>query len=233
MRNVFLVMFAVFLSSCGSEEVTLQSLSGKDGINGLNGADGQDGQDGANGINGTNGTNGKDGKDGQDGEPARKPGLNCNVHNLASWSSSTSLPEVLASNAPVGSFVLPRLNIPDSPSANGFPGMPANLQAIVGLEGYALDCYGHIYISTSGLHSFTLLSDDGSQLSIEDAIIVANQGLHAPQSVTVNKVYLNRGWNRINVVYYQGPHTQVALELRMTGPNSASAVVPANLFTHY
>lgn len=162
--------------------------------------------------------------------PARKPGLSCNLHNL-SYNSSTVLPAALASNPPVGNFTLPNFNIPDSPSSAGFPGMPADLQALVGLDGYALDCSGYLYVPTSGIHTFSLLSDDGARLVIEDNILIQNQGIHAPTTVTATNVNLNRGWNRINVVYFQGPHTQIALELKWTGPNTASQVIPAGLFT--
>lgn len=211
-----------------------------DGVNGANGTSCvvNEAKGGANVTCGdstvyiANGTDGTNGLNGLNGESAVKPGLLCNVHNLNSWDKKTSLPEVLANNAPVGSFVLNNLSVPDSPSSGGFPGMPAALQTLVGLEGYALDCNGYLNIKTSGLHTLDLLSDDGVKLSIEDDfMMMEDQGLHAPRTVSITK-NLYRGQNKINVLYFQGPHTQIALELKMTGPNTPKSVVPTTEFTH-
>ena len=197
-----------------------------------NGAQGPQGVPGIPGATGPAGQPGRDGLNGQDGEDAVQPGLSCNVHDLKSWNGSTSLPQALAANPPVGNFTLANLSVPDSQSSAGFPGMPSWLQNKVGLEGYALDCSGYLNVETTGSHSLSLLSDDGSYLSIEDGYCdLQNQGLHAPSTVS-KTCNLNRGQNKINVVYYQGPHTQIALELRWTGPNTSSQVVPASRFTH-
>lgn len=220
--------------------------------------DGQKGQTGATGQSGTNGTSctavqasgganvtcggstvfiangqpGRDGLNGLDGEDAIRPGLSCNLHDLKNWDKKTSLPEALANNPVVGNFVLANLSVGDSPSSAGFPGMPKALQDKVGLEGYALDCNGYLNIKTSGEHTLKLLSDDGSRLSIEDDyLVIENQGLQAPTSKSKTD-NLNRGQNKINVVYFQGPHTQIALELKISGPNTTEAVIPASEFTH-
>lgn len=178
-----------------------------------------------------NGDPGRDGLNGQDGEDAFQPGLNCQLHDLKNWNNNTSLPEVLKNNTPVGNFVLANLSVPDSQSSQGFPGMPSNLQSIVGLEGYALDCYAYLNVTTSGEHTFKLLSDDGSALFINGQLVIDNQGLHAPKTVTA-KTILHRGPNKINVVYYQGPHTQIALELKMSGTNTSEQVIPSTLYRH-
>jgi PA14 domain len=216
--KTLLAIFAAMLlaTACGKQTktVTVKGIDGKDGANGQDGSDGQDGQDGADGAN------------------ARKPGLSCNLHDLKSWDGKSSLPEILKNNPVIGNFVLPNLSVPDSQAVNGFPGMPKELQDIVGIDGYALDCYGYLNIETSGSHTIKLLSDDGSRLSIEDSFFfIDNQGLHAPQTVSKTG-HLNRGENKINVVYYQGPVTQIALELKMSGPNLVESVIPASAFTH-
>jgi len=190
------------------------------GATGPAGSVGPQGQAGRDGLNGTN------------GEDAVQPGLSCNLHDLRSWDSNTSLPAALAANPPVGNFILANLSVPDSQASAGFPGMPSNLQNLVGKEGYALDCSGYINVATSGQHTLKLLSDDGSYMSIEDGYLtIQNQGLHAPATVSATG-NLNRGPNKINVVYYQGPYTQIALQLKWIGPNTAEQVVPASAFTH-
>jgi len=198
------------------------------GLNGTNGIDGVNGQNGLPGVAGPMGPAGPAGAAGSDG---RKPGLICNVHDLKDWNGDTTLPTILAKNPAVGSFVLANLSVGDTPSANGFPGMPKGLQDKVGLEGYALDCFGYLNIDTSGIHQFRLFSDDGSRLVIEDVVVIQNQGLHSPTTVTA-KVDLHKGLNRINVTYFQGPNHQIALELRASGPNTSEAVIPSTSFSY-
>ncbi len=187
-----------------------------------NGQDGQDGQDGQNGL---------DGKNGMD---AFTPGLSCNVHNLSNWDRVRDIETVLAESAPVGNFNLPNLNVGNStaglPSANGFPGMPASLQNQVGLTGYALDCSGYLNIETSGMYEFTMLSDDGVRLMIDNETIIDNPGIHAPTYDVSKFIELQRGQRSFNVIYYQGPATQIALQLRYRGPHTPLQVVPASRF---
>jgi hypothetical protein len=173
-----------------------------------------------------------DGEDGQKGKDAIQPGLLCNVHNVGSWSGNTDLPGLLKASPVVGSFVLANLSVGDSLAVNGFPGMPADLRTAVGVEGYALDCSGYLNIKTSGEYTLKLLSDDGVRLNIEDDyLLVQDQGLHAPRTVSGTKL-LNKGPNKFNVVYFQGPVTQIALQLKMSGPNMTETVVPVSDFTH-
>jgi hypothetical protein len=184
------------------------------------------------GTNGTNGKDGLDGKNGVDGEDALKPGLSCNVHDLRNWDKIKDIKTVLDNNAPLGEFVLPNLNVGDSPSSAGFPSMPASIQNLVGTTGYALDCYGYLNVQTTGMHTFKMLSDDGVRLVIEEETLIDNPGLHAPTLDVSKSVELHRGPNKINVVYYQGPHTQIALRLSMSGPNFVEQVIPSTLFRH-
>lgn len=217
-------------------------------------ADGVNGSPGANGTNGTNGTNGQNGQNGQngtngvDGDDAFTPGLSCDVHNLPSWDGSSSLPQVFVGHPTVGTFSLAALNIPNtSQNSSGhllFPGMPSSIQhpvagpaadgaGYVAEQGYALDCTGYLNVPTSGTYTLNLLSDDGSELRLNNQTVatINNQGLHAPQTVSAT-VQLDKGPNKINVTYYQGPYSQIALELSMSGPNYPQQVVPAALLTH-
>lgn len=184
------------------------------------------------GIPGTPGAQGPAGLNGSDGEDAVRPGLSCNVHNLANWDGITNIFTALANNPAKGSFTLADLSVGDSQASLGFPGMPSALQTLVGVEGYALDCAGYLNVDTSGVYNLSMLSDDGVRLAINDQVIINDPGLHAPTTDTANNVTLNRGFNRINVVYYQGPLTQIALQLKWSGPNTALQVVSASAYTH-
>lgn len=256
MKYLVLISFCVFLASCGKDvdkaELT-PGATGAVGATGANGADGatgstgvsgatgttgaagKNGTNGSNGTNGTNGSNGSNGTNGSNGSPGlgEIPGISCAVHDLPNYNGSTTLPGAFIGNQILGTFVLPAFNIPDSQASLGFPGMPTALQNLVGTDGYALDCDGYINIATSGdNYVFQLLSDDGSELRINDAIVLSNQGQHAPSSTISVQVHLDRGLNKINIVYYQGPLTQIALQLSLAGPNLPNAVVPASAYTH-
>jgi hypothetical protein len=158
-------------------------------------------------------------------------GLSVAVHNLPSW-SGVSLPSLYVGNPVVGTFTLPNLNIPNNPSSAGFPGMPSSLRSLVGDDGYALDISGYLNVPTTGNYVFKLTSDDGAIFLINDQVVIADDSLHAPRTVTSIPVRLNRGLNRINVIYYQGPHTQIALQLKWSGPNLVEQVIPASAFSH-
>ena len=236
--SLTLLSATFFFAACGKDvsETKLipgpQGATGDTGATGADGAQGPAGQNGTDGTNGTNGTNGSNGSDGAAGLGAT-PGISCAVYNLPSYSGSTTLPEAFIGNAIVGNFILPAFNIPSSLATNGFPGMPAAIQNVVGFDGYALDCDGYLNIVTSGDdYVFQLLSDDGAELRINDVIVVSNQGEHAPSSVTSSAIHLDRGLNKINIVYFQGPLTQIALQLSMSGPNLSNEVIPASLYTH-
>lgn len=177
-----------------------------------------------------NGEDGQDGKDGLNGRDAFTPGLSCNVHDLSNWNGVTNILTVLAASAPVANFLLPNLSVGDRPSANGFPGMPTAIQNQVGLTGYALDCSGYLNIETSGMYTFSMLSDDGVRLVIDNNVIINNPSIHAPTTNVSNSVELQRGQRSFNVIYYQGPHSQIALELKYQGPHTSLQVIPASKY---
>lgn len=232
MKYAFIIL-ALILASC-DKSVEYHHSDGAKGATGSTGANGSNGSNGAAGTNGSNGSQGPAGPQGSQGIPGSNglvAGVSCNVHDLPSWSSSTTLPQAIAGNTILGNFTLPDISVPYSNAALGFPGMPPALQALVGVEGYILDCYGYMKVSSSGVYTFKLLSDDGSVLIINDLSVIQNQGLHSPTTVS-NAVILYRGLNKINIVYYQGPLTDIALELRWSGPNITEQVVPSTVYVH-
>jgi hypothetical protein len=209
-----------------------------------NGSNGSDGSDGLNGVDGES-CKAKEAKGGIEllcpgsdvvyipfGNDDIAPGLLCNVHNLANWNGVTNILSVLSASAPVGSFILPNLSVGNSPSSGGFPGMPSSLQSIVGLDGYALDCTGYIDIPTSGMYTFSMLNDDGVRLVIDEKIVISSPALQAPTTNTSLSVEMHKGRRSFNVIYYQGPHTQIALRLQWSGPHTPLAVVPSSAFSH-
>jgi len=158
-------------------------------------------------------------------------GLTAQVHNLPNWDNVT-LPNLFVGNPTLGTFVMQNVNVGDTPASNGFPGMPAALQQQVGYDGYSLDINGYINVPTTGNYVFKMFSDDGAILLINDQVVIADDSLHSPRTATSQAIRLNAGLNRINVIYYQGPQSQIALQLKWSGPNLSEQVIPSTALSH-
>lgn len=67
---------------------------------------------------------------------------------------------------------------------------------------YSIEWSGYIFIPTTGEYRFSTLSDDGSQLWIDERQIVDNSGIHVPQE-REGKVFLEQGFHAIRIRYMQ------------------------------
>ena len=112
---------------------------------------------------------------------------------------------------PVGSIYTSELNVVPQPFDKGFPGVTRRF------EWFALDYTGRFWISQAGLYRWSLLSDDGSKLYIDDELVIENDGVHAPREQR-GEIELREGMHRIRVSYFQGPRMDVALLFRVAAP---------------
>src|ERR1700734_1036496 len=103
------------------------------------------------------------------------------------------------------------LNLPPQNFLEGFPGVTKRN------EWFAIDYSGKFWIAEPGLYTFSLLSDDGSKLYIDDQLIIDNDGVHAPLE-KIGVADLAGGLHRMRVSYFQGPKFQIALVLKVAGP---------------
>jgi len=76
---------------------------------------------------------------------------------------------------------------------------------------------GRFWIAQPGLYRYSLISDDGSKLYIDDDLVIENDGTHATREQGGEKD-LSVGMHRIRVSYFQGPRMEVALILRVANP---------------
>jgi hypothetical protein len=111
-----------------------------------------------------------------------------------------------------GSIYASRLNIPARDFTEGFPGVTDRF------EWFAIDYNGRFWISTPGEYQFSLLSDDGSKLYIDNKVVIRNDGIH-PAKAVVGSVRLTGDVHTIRVSYFQGPRMEVALILKIRGPD--------------
>lgn len=96
------------------------------------------------------------------------------------------------------------------------------------------DWYGYIFegwikVPVSGIYTFMLDTDDGSQLLIDDNMIIDNN-YNRGNSITTGYVYLEEGLHKFRMPYFEG-HYDEKIELKwMTPGSSAYTKVPAEIF---
>ena len=91
---------------------------------------------------------------------------------------------------PVGAIYTSSLDIPPQDFKQGFPGVTNRF------EWFAIDYAGRFWIDDPGKYTFSLLSDDGGWLYIDDQLVIDNGGLHTPEEKT-GSVDLSGGIHRI------------------------------------
>ena len=114
---------------------------------------------------------------------------------------------------PVGTIYASRLNIWPQEFDEGFPGITERF------EWFAIDYSGRFWAEAPGTFRFSLLSDDGARLYIDDQELIDNDGTHSPSAVSA-RATLSRGVHSIRVSYFQGPRFTVALVLAVAGPGA-------------
>jgi hypothetical protein len=138
--------------------------------------------------------------------------LPVDTSRLPDFSSMTALRDVCLS----------QLNIKDRQFSEGFPGVEGLF------EWFALDMQFRVTVPRSGTYEFSLLSDDGAILWINNAKVIDNDGLHEVTEKRAS-VYLPAGTHTFRVAYYQGPRWRIALELYWKVPGTSTRVhIPAS-----
>jgi hypothetical protein len=124
---------------------------------------------------------------------------------------------------PAGVIYTTSLDIPPQNFRAGFPGVTKRN------EWFAIDYMGRFWIETPAIYTFSLLSDDGAILLIDDALAIDNDGLHPPAEKR-GQVYLAQGVHSIRVSYFQGPRLQIALQLKIAAPNQELRIFSTDEF---
>jgi hypothetical protein len=124
---------------------------------------------------------------------------------------------------PVGRIYASELNVTPRSWMAGFPGITTRF------EWFGIDYHGRFWIDTPGMYRFSLTSDDGSELYIDERRVINNNGMHPPLSED-GRVELTAGVHDIRVAYFQGPPTELALVLRVARPGGRWKVFNTNDF---
>lgn len=150
--------------------------------------------------------------------PSGLRGMVYHVHH-----GSTKLPDFERMKPAGPPIYTSSLNVPPQDFKQGFPGVTKRT------EWFAIDYTGRFWISQPGAYLFSLLSDDGSKLYIDDRVVIDNDGLHPPQEQS-GTCDLDGGLHRIRVSYFQGPRNYLALVLRVAGPGEQPRVFSTDEF---
>ncbi len=124
-----------------------------------------------------------------------------------------------------GKIRLTHFDIPERNFEDGFPGLPDLV------EYFGIGFEGKLLIEKEGLYEFTLASDDGSKLYVNDKLIVNNDGYHMMSTEKSGKIELAKGTHKFQLDYFQGPRVQIGLQLFWKKPGqSEREIVPAAAF---
>jgi hypothetical protein len=83
-----------------------------------------------------------------------------------------------------------------------------------------LNISGYLAIPTAGTYTFSINSDDGSQLSIGNTVVDVNDGIHGQQIVSNSVTFGAAGLYAIAVSFFQNGGG-AGLDLTATDPNEA------------
>ena len=93
----------------------------------------------------------------------------------------------------------------------GFPGVTNRF------EWFGIIYTGRFQVSKPGKYTFKTISDDGTIVWIDGKEVVNQDSIHGPNEAT-GEVTLKKGPHDIKVWYFQGPATEIALQLFVTPP---------------
>jgi len=108
-----------------------------------------------------------------------------------------------------GTVYAKKIDVPVRHWTTGFPGVPGRNQW------FAVVYTGQFKVKKPGKYFFRLMSDDGAKLFIDKKLVIDNDGIHGPNS-RLGEIKLDDSKHSIRVEYFQGPPTEIALQLFAT-----------------
>jgi outer membrane protein OmpA-like peptidoglycan-associated protein len=127
------------------------------------------------------------------------------------------MPADLAKRKPLGVVYAEKLDVPPRDFTSGFPGVTDRF------EWFGVIYTGTFEVTKPGTYRWRLLSDDGSRLWIDGKEVINND---AVQSFTegLGEVTLANGSHTIRLWYFQGPATELGLQLFVTPPGEKEKI---------
>jgi hypothetical protein len=94
----------------------------------------------------------------------------------------------------------------------------------------AMQFYGYIKIEESGIYHFYTSSDDGSNLYINNKMVVNNDGVHGIKEKS-GKIALEKGFHFITIDFFEGGGGEF-LSVLYSGPGIKKQIIPHYAFYH-
>jgi hypothetical protein len=146
--------------------------------------------------------------------PAVEPRLNCKLYKVR---GKTKLPSFGAEDL-IGTVDTDRLDEANQSEWSVFSFLSPQFDSVATTE-FGLVCKGVYEIAQAGEYTFTLSSDDGSQLRLNGVLVIDNDGLHGVTTKSF-KTKLSLDSLKVEVRYFNnfGPKA-LQLSIRRTGSN--------------
>jgi hypothetical protein len=90
--------------------------------------------------------------------------------------------------------------------------------------------FGYIKVPKRGLYRFSLSSDDGSKLMIDDRLLIDNDGLHSMLERSAETA-LNDGYHKIRVEFFQKTG-DAGLQIYIEGPAMPKTLIKKEMLFH-
>lgn len=159
--------------------------------------------------------------DGGFGTATGMNGLQGEVFNIGE--KFNNLPDFSTLGEPDAVIAVPNLDVPTRDFTSGFPGVEGDI-----VEYFAIRFTGSLNITEEAEYNLCLNSDDGSKLLLEGTAVVDNDGTHATKEVC-SLVYLAAGEYQLEVQYFQGPRTEIAMQLLWEKNGGGKEAVPESV----
>lgn len=130
---------------------------------------------------------------------------------------SEGMPADLEKRKAIGVIYTDKLDVPPRDFTSGFPGVTDRF------EWFGVMYSGTFEVSEKGTYGWRLLSDDGSRLWIDGREIIDNDGVHGFDGKE-GEVALSKGPHTIRLWYFQGPATEIGLQLFVIPPGGEEKI---------
>jgi hypothetical protein len=134
-----------------------------------------------------------------------------------------AMPDFSTLAAPAESFPVPNLDFDEVKASEGFPGVSS------AKENYAVRFTGSINVVEEAEYDLCLHSDDGSQLLLEDTLVVDNDGVLDSPTEACELVYLAPGEYMIEVRYFQSAGPLLAMHFAWSINGADKVIVPTEV----
>ena len=149
-------------------------------------------------------------------DPQAGRNMLCHVYD---FNGRSQLATQLEGAPHLGSFYMDRFDVTARSWDQGFPKFPASLSHL--RENYAVRCFTKLRVTSAGVHTFSITSDDGMRVLLNNSPVLQDDGLHAPRTASA-QANLVKGTYNMEVQWFQGPRTQIAAELKWATPSNAT-----------